>query len=893
MTIKVTEKTDFGKIDIHEILVPWSDTDGWSDLVGGVQLDDVEAVSTREYRLSNPNQTGAQTFTLSASTLQNWVDGFPNYGWLIVNDDADSWSMDSSEGGVAPILTIDYTAPSLDTTVRVNSMSVENQVMAETGGNAVARAPNGDSIVVWSSDKQDGDRFGVFAQRYDSSGARVGAEIDVSSYNAKDQLNPSVTVDDLGNFVVVWESDSQDSDKFGIYGQRYDSLGNTVGGEFKVNTEVTNDQKNAAVAMDADGDFVVTWQSFDQDGDGFGIYAQRFDSLGNKVGGEFLVNTLTSFDQFDPSVAMSATGEFVISWTADNVPGGDGFEIVAQRYDADGNQVGLEFQVNAYLTNDQTDSSIAIDDAGNFVIVWTSVDQDGDALGVYGRSYNGDGTTRSDEFLVPSNVTKEQEHAQISMQGDGDFVVSWTHRDTDNIYLRHFNIDGIAHGDAVLVDTTIDAQKYSGIAIDDGGGMTVAWYGNDPAGDDKGVFAQFTGPITNVKPVVTLPGPTLNYAESDPATILDSGATVTDVDSANFDGGELVVEFTLGGTANDRLQINHEGFGSGQIGIVGSAVRYENVEIGTFSGGTDGLTPLVISLNAAATPVATEALARNITYRNVSDGPATDARQVRMYVHDDDGAASLVARKDINVTIVNDAPVITASATENITEGGNITFSAGANEISVNDPDINTDELEVTLTVTQGLIRLGATNNLTFTVGDGSDDAVMVFTGTQAAVNNALDGLKVTPPTWFVGTVQLTVEVSDQGSTGSGGEQVDTHVVNINVAPDATNDQPKIIKPGNQNAIEDQPLFFSAGNANQIRFEDDAGPLDVKVTLEVTSGTLTLSDTTGLTFGDLTNNGESKLVVTGTVADVNRAVDGMYFARPWFHRNGNAGHRHR
>lgn len=105
-------------------------------------------------------------------------------------------------------------------------------------------------------------------------------------------------------------------------------------------------------------------------------------------------------------------------------------------------------------------------------------------------------------------------------------------------------------------------------------------------------------------PVVTLPGATVSYTENDPATIIDGSATVSDVDSADFNTGTLTVDFQTNGTANDRLAILNEGTDSGQIGVSGSNVTYEGTTIGTFTGGTGGSDPLVITLNANATPTA-------------------------------------------------------------------------------------------------------------------------------------------------------------------------------------------------------------------------------------------------------------------------------------------------
>ncbi len=650
LTIDVNNSTLTGNIDLHRLLTGWDESSTWNSLSGGISLDNVEAESIREQRLNNPDQTGTQTFTNLVSTVQDWVDGKPNYGWVIVNNDLDSWKFASSEDGTVgnrPLLTIDYTPPGLETTLRVNAEVADIQQTAETGGSATARSNNGNSVVVWSSKKQDNGtegRFGVYAQLYDETGARISGEILVNTYVAKDQMNAAVAMDDAGNFVVTWQSDDQDGDGFGVYLQRFDASGAKLGSETRVNTETTSDQTNPAISMDNDGDFVIVWQSDAQDGDGWGIYGQRFNASGAKVGEEFLVPTSTSFDQYDPSVALSNNGQFVVTWTADNVFGGDGLEILGQRYDADGNADGLEFWINEYVTKDQFDSSVSIDAAGNFVVVWTSDGQDGDKFGVYGKSYNSDGTRRSGDFLIPTNILKEQQHADVAMRGDGDFVVSWTHLDSAQIFYRYFNLDGVAQGSAIIVDTTTTNQQISAIGFDNEGRHTLVWTGSHTS-DSQGVFVKLFDAAGNEKPTITLPGSAINYAESDPATILDAAASVSDIDSINFDGGSLTVEFSLGGTAADRLEIRNEGTGPGQIGVSGSTVTFAGVNIGTFVGGTSGLSPLVVSLNANADVAATQALARNITYRNLSDGPSTDARNVRMYLADGDGGVSLVANK--------------------------------------------------------------------------------------------------------------------------------------------------------------------------------------------------------------------------------------------------------
>src|SRR5207247_9923883 len=118
-----------------------------------------------------------------------------------------------------------------------------------------------------------------------------------------------IAMDSTGNFVITWASNLEDGSGWGIYAQRYNSSGVAQGGEFRVNTTVAADQQYPAVAMSADGKFVISWQSTAQDGSGFGIYAQRYNAAGVAQGSEFQVNTSTTSDQQSPAVAMDDFGD--------------------------------------------------------------------------------------------------------------------------------------------------------------------------------------------------------------------------------------------------------------------------------------------------------------------------------------------------------------------------------------------------------------------------------------------------------------------------------------------------------------------------------------------------------------------------------------------------------
>jgi hypothetical protein len=139
------------------------------------------------------------------------------------------------------------------------------------------------------------------------------------------------------------------------------------------------------VASDASGNFVVTWQSRSgQDGSDSGVFGQRLNASGVPQGGEFQVNTYTTYGQGAPAVASDASGNFVVTWNGSGVSGSDAF---GQRFNASGIAQGSEFRVNSYTAGDQSNAVVAADPDGDFVVVWRSGGQDGSGDGIFGQRY--------------------------------------------------------------------------------------------------------------------------------------------------------------------------------------------------------------------------------------------------------------------------------------------------------------------------------------------------------------------------------------------------------------------------------------------------------------------------------------------------------------------------
>ncbi|MGL5095136.1 MAG: hypothetical protein ACRDD1_06085 [Planctomycetia bacterium] len=194
---------------------------------------------------------------------------------------------------------------------------------------------DGDFIIAWHSNFQDGSSTGVYAQRYNGAGVAQGGEFPLHFYTTSNQEFPELAFDANGDFVATWSSHTQDGDVFGVYARRFHSNGVPKAPEFKVNKFTTGDQVKSTIAMEANGDFVVAWQSNGQDGSGYGVYARRYTSTGDaKETQEFPVNTFTTGAQNNLSVVVDPDGDFVVAWQSNNQDG-DGYGVYARRYTTD------------------------------------------------------------------------------------------------------------------------------------------------------------------------------------------------------------------------------------------------------------------------------------------------------------------------------------------------------------------------------------------------------------------------------------------------------------------------------------------------------------------------------------------------------------------------------
>ena len=249
-----------------------------------------------------------------------------------------------------------------------------------------------------------------------------------------------------------------------------------------------------------------------------------------------------------------------------------------------------------------------------------------------------------------------------------------------------------------------------------------------------------------------------------------------------------------------------------------------------------------------------------------------DAGTLSIDVTAEDGSGATVTDTfDIVVTAINDAPVVTAPMSIPIDEDVPSALTA----ISFTDADAGSADVVVTFSVPSG--ALSATSGSGVTVGGTS--SALTLTGSIADINSFISasGVSFTTASNNTSDVTLTIEINDGGNSGSGGPRTDSTTLILDVT--MVNDAPVNGVPGTQSVDQDGALVFSSGNGNLISVSDvDVGGNTLEVTLTASNGFITLSGTAGLSFSTGSGTGNATMTFTGSVADINSALNGLTYS---------------
>lgn len=298
-------------------------------------------------------------------------------------------------------------------------LSDDSFVVAWTSAN------QGDSLQNGSSMGDTPNQAGVFAQHFDSDGNPLGWETKVSDSGASDAF---VTALNNGGYVIGYEGitsgDSQmvieakvfdANDQFQFYLTDFISAASTppyissvINSPTVINTtfesikattdpdhnEQASKQKFPTAATLDGGSVVVVWQAprdaYTPTGGGLKVHddsivAKIYSPNGLALTTEIQVNTFRTYEQSQPAVAALGDGGFVVVWQS-MLQDLSYWGVFGQRFDANGSQVGTEFQVNTTVHDSQKNPTVIGTADGGFVVSWEAQYQDGNQQGVFQNS---------------------------------------------------------------------------------------------------------------------------------------------------------------------------------------------------------------------------------------------------------------------------------------------------------------------------------------------------------------------------------------------------------------------------------------------------------------------------------------------------------------------------
>ena len=349
-----------------------------------------------------------------------------------------------------------------------------------------------------------------------------------------------------------------------------------------------------------------------------------------------------------------------------------------------------------------------------------------------------------------------------------------------------------------------------------------------------------------------------NGADTISVTISDQGNTGS--------GGALTDSGTVAITVN---AVNDAPVGTGDSATTNEDV---GVTIDVLTNDLDAVESSPLSVTNLTQPTNGTAVLNQddtITYTGDADFNGSDSFTYTPNDGTDDGNVVTVS---ITVDPVNDAPVLSVPEAQSATEDTLKSIFG----ISVSDVDAGNGQLQVSLSVSDGVLNLSTTSGLTFSSGDGSSDASMTFTGTVSNLSNALNGLGYLGNANFNGSDSLSITVSDQGNTGSGGVLTDAETISITV--NAVNDAP--VGTGDS-ATTNEDVGVTINVLTNDLDAVESSPLSVTNLTQPTNGTAVLNQDDTITYtGDADFNGSDSFTYTpndgtddGNVVTVSITVD--------------------
>lgn len=323
----------------------------------------------------------------------------------------------------------------------------------------VAVDPSGNAIAVWK--QYDGSRWNIWANRYVAgSGWGVASLIEVNMVGSARE--PVVAVDRTGNATAVWSE--WDGTRSKVYSNRY-IVGTGWGRSVHIGVDGAENATRPDVAMDESGNAIAVWAQ--SDGTRYNIYANRY-AVGVGWWTPTLIETDNSGNADYPVVAVDSSGNAIAAWQQHD---GARYNIWANRYMV-GMGWGIAEPIETENVNDAHYPDIAVDDSGNFIVVWSQ--HDGTRWNIWSNRYvrgaGWEGATR-----VETDDTHHAVSPSVAVDSAGNAIAVWVQSNGgSDIWANRYTV-GVGWGTAELIETDSGSAGWPAVAADDSGNAIAVW----------------------------------------------------------------------------------------------------------------------------------------------------------------------------------------------------------------------------------------------------------------------------------------------------------------------------------------------------------------------------------------------------------------------------------
>lgn len=447
--------------------------------------------------------------------------------------DADGLVAEStSEFYIYNLRTIDTPVPIRDET-RASQAVWPNRRVAWENTKISANA-SGRKVVTWSYDYGASRPFsGVQARIFDADNKPLTGDIRVQSASGIDDCyTQGVSMFDDGSFAVVWQRWGGDAQGWGIRARVFHPNGTPRTDEFLVNTSIQSGwQSGANITALANNRFAVTWQDPNSwvDGSGNSIIGKVFGLDGEVYASDRIMNDLTTGDQFSRKLAGTADGGFVMLYSSNNTLTSMS-DVYVRRFDSNANPIGQSTRVSPISNQHQYAGGLAVSPNGSFLVSW-KIESSSTQQDVFIRRFNQVGEPISAAVRVNSFFTGNQTESDVAVDVTGEYVVSWNSDEQDgslqSVYARRIDALGVPVGAEFRVNNyTIDAQWGSSVDFGAPGELLFSWKSEGQFnGYSAAMMRSFEMVYRNLPPVAIAGGP---YAVTEGESVTLSSALSSD-----------------------------------------------------------------------------------------------------------------------------------------------------------------------------------------------------------------------------------------------------------------------------------------------------------------------------------------------------------------------------